>query len=464
MHASERTRASVDAATGAAAGTLAVVGLLELALSARDESLVDRLGTIAVERTPLPLIELGIRLVGTSDKPLLRAGAVTGLTGVGALAGVALRARPLPPRGSAALVTLGLGALTVARRSLARRRPQTRPELGVVDEPAAPAVDGGESWSGAAPLTTPVEDFYVTDVAMRPPVLDVADWRLEIEDATGASARLDATDLARLPRHERDALLACVHNRPGWDRLGQQRWVGVPVPDLLEHAGLDVPAVDAPLDLVMQGADGLVMTLPWRRVVEGRSWLVTGMGGRPLTAAHGHPARVMTPGVVGQYNGVKWVERLALAPAGSVTATWVGRGWPRETVVVPPMARIDAPGSVGMPPRLWQRPARVGPQPTVTGTAWAPAHGGVGAVELRLDEGPWLATELAEDRGPDSWRRWRLDLDVPAGRHELTVRCVAADGTTQSGAGRPPFPHGADGYHRVRVVVGNGRSGSGANG
>ena len=167
----------------------------------------------------------------------------------------------------------------------------------------------------------------------------------------------------------------------------------------------------------------------------------------------GHPARVLTAGLPGQYGGPKWVTALRLRPAGSVTASWVARGWPRGPVVVPLMARIDSLGTVGMPPRLPLRAVRVGSRDGVSGVAWAPAHGGVAGVDLRVDDGPWVAAELAGDLGPDSWRRWRAPLDLPPGTHELAVRCRAGDGTVQAGTGRPPYPSGADGFHRVQVKV-----------
>lgn len=433
------------------ARSLAAVGLVELALATRGRSVLDDLGEVVIDHSPLPLIELGVQLMGTTDKPLLR------LQSLGALVagGTALGARVAPDHGrvsrrTTALGVAGVGALAAARVVLARQQPRVRAELA---RPSAAAVDGADDWA-STPLVTPVEDFYVTDVTMRAPVVDADAWRLEVEAADGTRAVVDTDLLAGLDLQERQALLACVHNRPGWDRLGQQSWTGLPVPDLLVALGLPVPdAADASVDLVMEGADGLVMTLPWPEVVARRTWLVTGMGGRPLTASHGHPARVLTVGLPGQYGGPKWVTALRLRPAGSVTASWVARGWPRGPVVVPLMARIDSLGTVGMPPRLPARPVPVDPRGAVSGVAWAPAHGGVAGVDLRVDDGPWTAAELAGDLGPDSWRRWRAPLDLPPGTHELAVRCRAGDGTVQAGTGRPPYPSGADGFHRVRVKV-----------
>ncbi len=320
------------------ARSLAAVGLVELALATRGRSVLDDLGEVVIDHSPLPLIELGVQLMGTTDKPLLRLQSLAALVA----GGTALGARVAPDHGrvsrrTTALGVAGVGALAAARVVLARQQPRVRAELA---RPSAAAVDCADDWA-STPLVTPVEDFYVTDVTMRAPVVDADAWRLEVEAADGTRAVLDTDLLAGLDLQERQALLACVHNRPGWDRLGQQSWTGLPVPDLLAALGLPVPdAADASVDLVMEGADGLVMTLPWPEVVARRSWLVTGMGGRPLTASHGHPARVLTAGLPGQYGGPKWVTALRLRPAGSVTASWVARGWPRGPVVVPLMARI----------------------------------------------------------------------------------------------------------------------------
>lgn len=433
---------------------LAGVGVAELAQARRGRSLLDDLGEVAIDHAPLPMIELGVQLLGTADKPLLRLQSLAALVGGGAVTVGGLGwGRRVGPRLSCAAAAVGVVSLVAADRALVRRQPAALDALARVSAPGQGPRDGAEHWAGATPFQTPPEVFYVTDVTMRPPVLDAADWRLEVVDAQGGRVEVDASRLAALELRERDAVLACIHNRPGWDRLGQQRWTGLPLVTLWASLGLQVPSEDdAPLDLVMQGADGLVMVLPWSTVVSGRSWLVTGMGGRPLSAAHGHPARVMTPSLPGQYGGVKWVTSLRLVPQGEVRASWEARGWPRGPLVVPLMARIDSPGRPGMPPRRPGR-VRVPGRFTVTGVAWAPGNEGVAGVDVRVDDGQWRSAELAEDQGADCWRRWRLDVELEPGSHDLAVRCRAHDGSVQAGTGRPPFPHGADGFHRVKVAV-----------
>jgi DMSO/TMAO reductase YedYZ molybdopterin-dependent catalytic subunit len=398
-----------------AARSLAAVGLVELALAARGRSVLDDLGEVVIDHSPLPLVELGVQLMGTTDKPLLRLQSLAALVASGTVLGA--RAAPGHGRVSRRTTTLGVAgvaALAAARVVLARQQPQVRAELA---RPSAAVSDGADAWD-ASPMVTPVEDFYVTDVTMRAPVVDAAAWRLEVEAADGARAVVDADRLAGLDLQERQALLACVHNRPGWDRLGQQSWTGLPLPDLLAALGLPVPdAEDESLDLVMEGADGLVMTLPWPEVVVRRSWLVTGMGGRPLTASHGHPARVLTAGLPGQYGGPKWVTALRLRPAGSVTASWVARGWPRGPVVVPLMARIDSLGTVGMPPRLPLRAVRVGSRDGVSGVAWA---------------------STTAPGWPPSWPATSVRTPGAGGAHRWT--CRPAPTSSPSGAARATGP------------------------
>lgn len=432
------------------------MGLAELSASSTGRSVVDPVGRVAVDLTPLPVVEAAIRMVGTTDKPMIRTILLLGTAGVAGLAaaGRGDAAHPASARTLGAVTgALGITAYLAGRRRLdGHRRAQDRDRRPVtVAQPLPPVTDGAEEWAHAEPLFTDVGRFYVTDVNLRPPLVDRDAWRLDLDVWDGAAAAVSFDELRALELRERDGLLVCVHNRLGWDRLGHQRWTGLPVTDVFTAAGLELPDDRDDHDLVMEATDGYRQVMPLRQVIEREAWLVLGMGGRELPAAHGFPARVMTPGVVGQYNGVKWLRRLAVVPSGSVTATWVERGWPVDTVVPPPMARIDHPGSAEMPPRLPQGAVDVTGPLTLVGTAWAPANGGVAAVEVRVGDGPWRPAQLADDLGHRSWRRWRTTLHLDPGRHDVAARCVAHDGTVQSGAPRPPFPHGVTGHHTLRV-------------
>jgi DMSO/TMAO reductase YedYZ molybdopterin-dependent catalytic subunit len=438
----------------AAATALLAVGLGELAASRRQRSIVDPVGRLVVDHVPLPVVEATVKLIATWDKPMLRAGIVASVAATAERTAATLRPGTAgAPGWSALAAAAGLGAYVAGRRTLAAdltRRDASRPTIPVT-EPLPAGTDGAEDWEGAAALFTPVEKFYATDVNLRPVAVEVTDWRLDVRGPDGTGGALSYDDLLALGVRERDAILICVHQRLGWDRLGNQRWAGVPVPDVLAAAGVDVPDDPGAWDLAMTAVDGYSQVLPLDRALTDDAWVVLGMGGRTLPAAHGFPARVMTPGVVGQYNGVKWLRELAVTPRGTQTATWVARGWPRDTVVPPPMARIDRPGEVRMPPKLPRRPEVVPLDPWIVGTAWAPAHGGVERVDVRVDDGPWRPAELARSLGPASWRRWRHRVQLTPGRHVVAARCVAGDGTVQDPVPSPPFPDGTTGHHTVSV-------------
>lgn len=106
-----------------------------------------------------------------------------------------------------------------------------------------------------------------------------------------------------------------------------------------------------------------------------------------------------------------------------------------------------------MPPRLPQGAIDVGGSVEIVGTAWAPANGGVADVQVRIGDGPWISAELADDLGATSWRRWRATVDLDPGKHVVSARCVAGDGTIQEEEPTPPFPDGATGHHSLRLRV-----------
>ncbi|MDX1658043.1 MAG: molybdopterin-dependent oxidoreductase [Nitriliruptorales bacterium] len=438
----------------AAGMAMLAIGVGELLASRRQRSIVDAVGRPVVDTVPIPVVEATVRLLGTSDKPALRAGIVASVVAMAERSVAALRpGSARSPGWSALAAAVGLGAYVAGRRRLAahiERLDASAPAIPVA-EPLPPATDGAEDWDHAVPLFTPVEEFYVVDVNLRPVAVDLADWRLAVRGPGRAGGLLTHDDLLGLGVRERDAILICVHQRLGWDRLGHQRWAGLPISEVLAAAGVEVPGDPEAWDLAMTAVDGYSQVLPLDRALSDDAWVVLGMGGRALPAAHGFPARVMTPGVVGQYNGVKWLRELAVTPREARTATWVARGWPRETVVPPPMARIDHPGEVGMPPKLPSRAEDVPLDPWIVGTAWAPAHGGVARVDVRVDDGPWQPAELARSLGAASWRRWRRRVQLTPGRHDIAARCVTADGTVQDPVPTPPFPDGTTGHHTVSV-------------
>ncbi|MGZ4457294.1 MAG: molybdopterin-dependent oxidoreductase [Nocardioides sp.] len=89
----------------------------------------------------------------------------------------------------------------------------------------------------------------------------------------------------------------------------------------------------------------------------------------------------------------------------------------------------------------------------VGGHAWA-QHTGIVRVELRLDGNPWQRAELGRVPGNDTWVQWAGTVDVSAGDHTLAVRATDRSGYTQTAARADVVPDGATGWHTIGFTAG----------
>ncbi|MCB5183322.1 molybdopterin-dependent oxidoreductase, partial [Streptomyces antimicrobicus] len=316
--------------------------------------------------------------------------------------------------------------------------------------PAPPVPAGaGVAVPGAVPFVTPNRDFYRIDTALVVPRVDADDWSLTLHgDGVRTPLTLSFADLLARPLVEHDITLACVSNEVGGDLVGNARWLGVRLADLLREAGVRAPSEGGPADqLVARSVDGMTIGTPVETVLDGReALLAVGMNGEPLPFEHGFPVRMVVPGLYGYVSACKWLRELRLTTFDAYDAYWVRRGWAARAPVKT-QSRIDTPRAFATP--------RAGRVP-VAGVAWA-QHRGVERVEVRVDGGPWQEARLAAQDGVDTWRQWVWTWDAAPGHHVLEVRATDRTGTPQPERRTPPAPDGATGWHRVEVDVRPGR-------
>ncbi len=297
---------------------------------------------------------------------------------------------------------------------------------------------------GPTPRLTPVADFYVIAKDLLPPSIDPADWTLSVGGLVERERSFRLADLRRLPRVEGERTLECISNEVvTWGGLvGNQRWAGVRLLDLLAEVGVRPEATH----VLWRSADGYTESLPLVEVDDG-VWLVDEMGppGTPLTPDHGFPLRVLVPGRYGMKQP-KWLTAIVLTDHDE-PGYWVTRGW-SAAAVVRTWSRIDEPrAGDGVP---------VGRPFPVFGVAFA-GERGIRRVEVSVDDGrSWTEAELEAVEsgiGLSVWRRWRarVELAVP-GPAVLVVRATDGLGVVQEAEVRPPLPAGATGYHRAPVV------------
>ncbi|SCE93132.1 DMSO/TMAO reductase YedYZ, molybdopterin-dependent catalytic subunit [Micromonospora coriariae] len=347
------------------------------------------------------------------------------LTGAGVLLGTATVA--------------GLGGRWLAgRRGVSAAREAIRLPAPVAPAPALPA--GADlSMAQLAPYVTPNFGFYRIDTALVVPQVDPATWRLRIHGRVRTERTYSYADLLARPLVERYITLACVSNEVGGDLIGNARWLGVPLRELLDEVE---PEADAD-QVVGRSVDGWTCGTPTAALRDGRDALLAiGMNGEPLPVEHGFPVRVVVPGLYGYVSACKWVTELELTRFADFDAYWVPRGWSVEGPIKT-QSRIDAPRARN---RLTTGPV------TVAGVAWA-QHRGIRRVEVRVDGGPWQEAELAPTVSVDTWVQWSWRWDATPGEHRLQVRATDATGATQTERTQGVVPDGATGWHTVTVTV-----------
>jgi hypothetical protein len=170
--------------------------------------------------------------------------------------------------------------------------------------------------------------------------------------------------------------------------------------------------------------------------------LALAMNGEPLPLEHGFPVRMVVPGLYGFVSATKWLVDMELTTFEKKQSYWLDRGWSREAPIKTE-SRIDKP-------KGFERVAAG--KVTVAGIAWA-QHVGIDKVEVRVDNGAWTPAELATEVSTDTWRMWRVDLQLAPGSHTVQCRATDRNGQTQTEDRVDPIPDGATGWHTVSFTA-----------
>ena len=338
--------------------------------------------------------------------------------------------------GIGALTVGGVAALASGRTSAVAAQPLPSPSA-----PAAPLPPGLETTTrGISALRTPRDEFYRIDTALTIPRVDVSSWTLTIDGMVDHKVVVTWAELLAMDLIERDVTINCVSNEVGGPYIGATRWTGVPVRNILQRAGIRAEADQ----ILSTSVDGMTISTPVEALLDDReALLVVGMDGATLPPEHGFPVRLITPGLYGFVGATKWLSRLTATTYAAQPAYWTERGWAIDAPVQP-QARIDVPGRGN---------STSAGTVAIGGVAWAMATGGITAVQVRVDDGPWQQARLGPEVGARYWRQWVLPWEARKGRHTITARAVDASGEPQVEAERDPYPSGATGWHSIEVNI-----------
>jgi len=325
--------------------------------------------------------------------------------------------------------------------------------------------------------------FFVRYHLAAIPQVDVKTWRLAVGgDAAGKRLEYDMATLKKeFEAVELVAVCQCSGNRRGmfqphvqgveWGvgAMGNARWKGVRLRDVLEQAGVATDAVEVAFD----GADGpalpatadFIKSIPIDRALDENTLIAFEMNGQALPHWNGYPARLIVPGWTGTYwvkhltridvrnqpQGGFWMNPAYRIPAGKFPG--VARFRTQETPANQPITDMVV-NSLVTSIHDGQRVQR-GQVVDVAGIAWDNGHG-IRDVEVSTDGGSsWVLAELGRDLGRFSFRAFQHKFKATApGTAVVMVRAFNNNGDTQA----TELVFNPAGYHhnvvpRIKVEV-----------
>lgn len=328
-------------------------------------------------------------------------------------------------------------------------------------------------------VLTPNDAFFVRYHHAVIPQIDAAEFRLEVVGA--ALERPLTLTLAQLrtefPAAELVAVCQCSGNRRGlfdppvpglqWGHgaMGNARWRGVRLADVLARAGLRSNAVELAFDAAdaapLEGTPDYVKSLPLGKAMHPDTLLAYEMNGAPLPELNGHPLRLVVPGWTATY-WIKHVTRIE-ALAAPASGFWMSSAYRMPRAAFPLLERFPSQESgerapvteIAVNSLITSTESSAGGRVRIGGIAWDAGHG-IDRVEVSADGGrSWQRAELGDDLGRYSFRPWQLEYSpLSAGAQELWARASNRAGQTQ--VERPianPSGYQHNAFHRVRVEV-----------
>jgi len=330
---------------------------------------------------------------------------------------------------------------------------------------------------------TPNNAFFVRYHLAGIPVVDAKAWRLKVSgDAAGRPLEYDLAQLKReFEMAEIVAVCQCSGNRRGlfephvqgveWGvgAMGNARWKGIRLRDVLNKAGVGKDAVE----VAFNGADGpampgtpdFVKSLPVDKALHEHTLIAFEMNGKPLPHWNGFPARLIVPGWTGTY----WMKHLTEIDVRTkpFSEFWMNPAYRIPAGVFPSVDRFPTQETKANQPITDivvnslvtsihdGHKAKLGQVLDVAGVAWDGGRG-IRDVEVSADGGQsWYLARLGKDLGPYSFRTFSHKFrPKDAGSLVVMVRAFNTRGDTQVSK----LLHNPAGYHhnvipRIHVEV-----------
>jgi DMSO/TMAO reductase YedYZ molybdopterin-dependent catalytic subunit len=296
-----------------------------------------------------------------------------------------------------------------------------------------------ESFGDVKPLLvpeiTPTDTFYITTKNFVDPTVDAGTWKLTFKGMVDNPYSLTLDEIKALPSELRTHTLACISNPVGGSLIGNGRWKGVSLAELLRRARPKSGVVD----VIVRGADGYTDSFTLAAGLNNNGLLAYEMNGAPLNQKHGYPLRLLIPAIFGMKN-CKWITEIELVD-NDHKGYWQRQGW-SDPAPYQTMSRIDYPNRASI---------EAGPV-FIGGIAFA-GERGIKRVEVSTDGQTWSDAQVRPPLGKHTWVLWTLAWNPKPGQYTLRVRATDGTGAVQTSQERGTFPDGATGYHSRRIRV-----------
>src|SRR4030088_1411681 len=286
---------------------------------------------------------------------------------------------------------------------------------------------------------TPNDQFYVRwHWAVIPTDIDIGKFNLTVRGHVDRTLSLSLNDILKgLPSVELSAVNQCSDNSRGFfeprvpggewanGAMGNARWTGVRLKDLLDYVGVRAKAVQVRFkgleSGVLPATPDFKKSLDIDHARDGEVMVAYLMNDQPLPLLNGYPIRLIVPGWYATY-WVKMLNDIEILNADD------DNFWTAKAYLIPdtPLANVR-PGQTGfklvpisgMLPRSFVTNIQNGAtiprgQPTlVRGIAFGGLHG-LQTVLFSDDKGQsWTETRLGEDYGKYSFRQWQATFSFP---------------------------------------------------
>lgn len=320
---------------------------------------------------------------------------------------------------------------------------------------------------------TPNDVFFVRwHLAGLPSQVSEDTFRLRVNGYVNRELVLSMNDLkTKFKPVSINALCVCSGNArsffdpqvPGaqWKNgaMGNARWTGVLLKDILGSAGMKSGARDVSFNGLdeppLSSVPDFVKSLQVDRVMQSEVMVAYEMNGQPLPLLNGYPLKLVVPGWyatywVGMLNEIRvypdtfkgyWMDKAYLVPENVPNGNEDPGSLAKKMT---PISNIDV-RSVFVSPENETR-IYAGERCTVQGLAFDCGKG-IAEVKISSDSGKtWNACELQQSLGNYSWRRWKYSFVPKGGKIFLQAKAINAAGETQ-----PAHQWNRSGYMRNEI-------------